>query len=81
MRITCQHPASIAGIPVILGYDGHPCDYGPGMKLVRKQLKMTVREFANACGISHRTAEGWEQGRVPPAATLNLLGLWLDGHG
>lgn len=77
MKITCHHPASSCGMPVILGYHGEIMDYGPGVKMVRRQLKMTVRELADACGVSHRTVEGWEQGRVPPAATLNLLGVWL----
>lgn len=48
-------------------------DYAPGVKAVRAKLELSVQQLADACGVSKRTVEGWEQGRVPDAAPLNVM--------
>lgn len=35
------------------------------LQRVRREKNLTVRELAAQLGISPRTLEGWEQGRVP----------------
>ena len=73
MKITTDHPSSSYGHPVILGDDGQPMDYSDGIKAVRKHLGLSVAQLAKICGISARTVEGWEQGRSPTAAALNVM--------
>lgn len=73
MRITCNHPSSSYGIPVILADDGYVMDYGPGIKAIRDKCGLTTQALADLCGVSRRTVEGWEQGRMPTAAALNVM--------
>lgn len=40
---------------------------------VRKQLKLNRAEFAQLIGVSERTLEGWEQGRVKPTGAARSL--------
>jgi DNA-binding transcriptional regulator YiaG len=41
---------------------------------LRKKLKMNTKQFGEACGVSPRTVEDWEQGRRNPSgAALKLL--------
>ena len=81
MRITTDHPASSYGMPVILDDDDTPLDYAPGVKAVRSRLGLSVAQLAEACGKSRRTAEGWEQGRMPPAEALNVMAGLLERRG
>jgi len=73
VKITCNHPSSSYGIPVILADGGDVMDYGPGIKAVREALTLSTDALAEACGVSRRTVEGWEQGRIPNAAPLNVM--------
>lgn len=73
MTITCNHSASSYGMPVILDDAGHVMDYAPGIKAIRAKLGWGTQQLADACGVSKRTVEGWEQGRMPSAAALNVM--------
>lgn len=79
MKVTLDHPFSSYGMPVIVSDDGKLLDYWCGIKAVRKKLSFSTQDLANACGISRRTVEGWEQGRMPTAAALNVMGQMLRG--
>jgi hypothetical protein len=79
MKITCHHPASSHGIPVILADDGTVMDYGPGLTAVLKTLRWTRSDFASHCQYkSPRSVEKFWQGVVPPAATLNQLSVAVE---
>lgn len=73
MKITCNHSASSYGVPVILADDGALMDYAPGIKAIRTRLGLSTQQLADLCGVSRRTVEGWEQGRSPTAAALNVM--------
>jgi len=73
MRVTTNHSASSYGQPVILADDGSLLDYAPGIKAVRAKLGWSTQQLADACGVSRRTVEGWEQDRMPTAAALNVM--------
>lgn len=77
MVITTIHSASSYGQPVILDDDGNLMDYAAGIKLLRSKLELSTANLANACGVSKRTVEGWEQGRLPTAAALNVMADFL----
>lgn len=49
MKITPHHPASIGGMPVILGYHGGVMDYGPGIKMIRAKLGISLATLAEKC--------------------------------
>jgi hypothetical protein len=79
VKITCNHPQSSGGVPVILDDSGQALPYPEGLTAVLGALKWTRRDFAAHCGYkSARSVEKFWQGTVPPAATLNLLGAALD---
>ena len=73
MRITLNHPASSYGIPVILDDDGKLMDYGPGVKTIREKAGMTTQQLADEIGVSRRTVEGWESGRMPSTLALRAI--------
>ena len=73
MTITTQHPASSYGMPVILDDDGQVMDYPSGIRAWRQKLGHSTQDLANLCNVSRRTVEGWEQGRTPNAAALNVM--------
>lgn len=73
MRVTTNHGASSYGQPVILADDGSLLDYAPGIKSIRDKCGLTTQALADLCGVSRRTVEGWEQGRMPTAAALNVM--------
>jgi len=73
MRVTTNHNASSYGQPVILSDGGEVMDYAPGIKAIREKTGLTTQALAESCGVSRRTVEGWEQGRVPTAAALNVM--------
>lgn len=77
MKITCDHSASSYGIPVIIGDSGDVMDYALGIKLFREKLNLSTSELGSACNVSRRTVEGWEQGRMPDAAALNVMSALL----
>lgn len=78
MKITTDHPTSSYGIPVILDDDGNPMDYAPGIKALRATLGISTSRLAEACGVSRRTVEGWEQGRMPLVESLNVMARLLS---
>jgi len=77
MRITIDHSSSYYGVPVILDDAGHLIDYAPGIKAARKKLSLTAAQLAEKLGVSERTVNDWEQGRMPEVAALNMLGKLL----
>jgi DNA-binding XRE family transcriptional regulator len=77
MQITTDHPASSYGLPVILDDGGQPMDYADGIRAIRARLGLSTRQLAAACGVSHRTVENWEQGRLPSRPSLLLLAAAL----
>ena len=77
MKITCNHSSSSYGVPVILSDDGDVVDYAPGIKAVRAKLGLSTQDLAEQCNVSRRTVEGWEQGRMPDAAALNVMAQLL----
>jgi DNA-binding XRE family transcriptional regulator len=78
MRITTEHATSSYGLPVILDDDGHPMDYAPGVRAVRRALGMSTTELGSVVGKSRRTVEDWEQDRYnPPAEALYVLAAHL----
>lgn len=78
MRITTDHAASSYGLPVILDDDDQLMDCAEGIREIRRRLDYSTDRLAEACSVSRRTVEGWEQGRPPSAAALasmaDLLG-------
>lgn len=77
MEVTCNHSSSSYGVPVILGDDGDVMDYAPGIKALRAKLGLSTQDLAEQCNVSRRTVEGWEQGRMPDAAALNVMAQLL----
>ena len=77
MKITCNHSSSSYGVPVILADDGEVMDYAPGIKALRAKLGISTQDLAERCNVSRRTVEGWEQGRMPDAAALNVMAQLL----
>jgi len=78
MKITTNHPASSFGVPVILDHQGNPLDYADGFRRVRYSLCLSTVEMGRFCGVSGRTIEGWEQGRLIPVAALNVLSALIE---
>ena len=75
MRVTTDHPLSSHGVPVILDDAGAVLGTVPGLTAALERLGLSRREFAEACGVSTRTVEGWFAGRpIHGAAPLNVLG-------
>ena len=77
MKITIRHAASSYGIPVILDDAGNLVEHPEGIRAIRKLLGMSTAELGGACGVSPRTIEGWEGGRIPTAAALNVMGAMV----
>jgi len=40
------------------------------IRQIRKEKGWTVSDLAERCGVSPRTVEGWEQGRLPRAFNM-----------
>ena len=77
MKVTTNHPTSSYGVPVFLGDDGKPMIYSDGVKALRLRLGWSVDQLGEACHVSGRTVEGWEQGRLPTTAALNVMGTLI----
>ena len=73
MTITTNHSTSSHGVPVILDDDGSVMDYGPGVKAIRDMAGMTTQQLADAIGVSRRTVEGWEGGKMPSVLALRAM--------
>jgi len=79
MKITCNHPASSCGVPVILADDGEVLDYKLGLTETLKTLGWSRKELAENCGYKNvRSVYSFWQGVIPPATTLNILAVELD---
>lgn len=73
MKMTTEHPASSYNVPIFVDNSGLPMDYAQGFRQLRKAKGWSVRDLAEAVGVSPRTVENWEQGRMPSALALRLL--------
>lgn len=80
MRVTTDHSASSYGVPVILTDGGELMDYASGIKAIRESLGISVEELGNLCGCSKSTVYGWESGRMPEVAALNVMGDLCRKH-
>lgn len=78
MKLTTNHSASSYGVPVFLDGDGNPMDYAPALRQLRKDKGWSVAYVAGLCGVSKRTAEGWEQGRLPSNSALIALSQFIN---
>ena len=72
LQLTTDHSASSYGVPVFVR-GRELLDYAPGIRALRETLALTQRELAERCGVSRRTAEGWEQGRMPSVQALYAM--------
>ncbi len=73
MQVTTKHSASRYGVPVILNGDGDVMDYATGIKAIRKYLGLSAKELASLCNVSTSTVYGWQYGRMPEVAALNVI--------
>jgi len=48
-----------------------------GIQRLRKLKNWSVADLAQELGVSPRTVEGWEQGRLPNATALKLMATFL----
>ncbi len=74
MKITTRHPSSSYGVPVILDDEGRVMDYAEGVMALRKALGLSAADLAAQCGVSVHTVYGWQVGRMPEVAALNVMG-------
>lgn len=73
MKITTTHSSSSYGVPVILDEEGTLLDYACGVKSIRMRLRWSTQQFADEIGVSRRTVEGWESGRMPSTLALRAM--------
>lgn len=73
MKVTTQHGASSYEVPVILDDDGNLVDYAPRIKAIRAKAGLSTQQLADELGVSRRTVEGWESGRMPSKLALRAL--------
>lgn len=73
MRLTTDHSMSSYGIPIFVDGGNNPIDYADGFRRVRQLKKWTTADLAEQLGVSARTVEGWEQGRMPSKPALFIL--------
>jgi len=78
LKFTTNHAASSYGVPVIVDADNSVLDYGPGIRLIRKALGLSHEALGQYCGVSGRTVQGWEQGKLPSKPVLKLLWCLLN---
>ena len=79
MKLTTNHSQSSYNIPIFVDADNNPMDYADGVRELRRLMGWkNVAHLAEHCGVSPRTVEGWEQGRMPSPAALKLMSLLLD---
>lgn len=73
MKLTTDHSASSYGVPVFVDDDNNPIDYADGFRKVRHLKGWSTADLAEQLGVSARTVEGWEQGRMPSKPALIIL--------
>lgn len=76
IKLTTQASTSSYSQPMFV-IDDNPVDYYQGIKAIRKQYSLSVKQLSEICGVSPRTIEGWEQGRPMPKPAMMLLKSWL----
>ena len=73
MRLTTDHSASSYGVPVFVDDNNQVLDYADGLRKLRKTKGWSTAKLAEQLGVSARTVEGWEQGRMPSKPALIIL--------
>lgn len=73
MELTTNHSASSYGLPVFVDGEGNLIDYAEGFRQVRHLKGWSTADLADQLGVSARTVEGWEQGRMPSKPALIIL--------
>lgn len=73
MRLTTDHSMSSYGMPIFVDDDNNPLDYWDGLRQLRNAKGWSVADLAEQVGVSARTVEGWEQGRMPSKPALIIL--------
>jgi len=73
IRLTADHAQSSYGIPVFVDDTNQPLDYADGFQRLRHEKGWNTTKLAELLGVSARTVEGWEQGRMPAKTVLLLL--------
>ena len=73
MQITTNHSLSSFGVPVILDDHGNALNYADGLRRCRYRLDLSTVQIGKHFGVSGRTVENWEQGRLMPVSALNVL--------
>jgi len=82
IKLTTNHTTSSYGIPAFVDRDtNQPLDYAQGVRQLRRSMGLSVRDLAKHCGVSPRTVEGWEQGRLPSKPALLLMVRLLERRG
>ena len=80
MKITCNHPASLEGLPVILDDVGQTMSYPDGLTEALYRLRMSRATLARSTG--YRSAKSINRffqsgGNVPSAHLLNFVAMRL----
>jgi putative transcriptional regulator len=52
----------------------------PQVVKVRNSLELSQSQFADLLGVSKRTLQGWEQGRIEPSGAAKMLITVADKH-
>ena len=76
MSLTLDDTRRQLGIGYRLGF--HYGEIPPEPKRIREMLNLTTDELAEIAGVSRRTVEGWEQGRLIPKPALMLIQRFLE---
>jgi transcriptional regulator with XRE-family HTH domain len=63
MKLTLDHAAAKAGLPVFLDDRGGLLGTARAIKMMRHDRALSVDKFGALLGVSGRTVNGWEQGR------------------
>lgn len=83
MKITCNHPASAGGLPVIVDDYGHTMSYPDGLTETLYRLRMSRKFLAHATGYkSAKSINRFFQsgGPDPSARLLNFVAIRLSAH-
>jgi DNA-binding XRE family transcriptional regulator len=72
IELTTDHPTSSYNIPVFVEA-GKVIDYPDGIKAIRREKGWSTRDLGQLVGVSPRTVEGWEAGRMPSVIALRML--------
>lgn len=73
MKLTTDHSMSSYGMPIFVDDSNNPLDYADGLRRLRHLKGWSTAELAEQLGVSARTVEGWEQGRMPSKPALIIL--------